>query len=389
MRRGLPLAFLVILVASVGLFAMPQKYVDGGYKLIWSDEFSGTAVDTTAWSFIEACNQPNQEQEFYTKSCLTVENGNLVVWSKYNPNGQQWNAPNAAAARYTSGRIESRKKKQFTFGYFETKLITPVGQVPGPGLWSAVWTLGAGIDDPKVGWPACGEMELYEQRCGDIIFTPNAPQLSAATYGDNEFVGTCHFKGGDGGVNLNSQMVTSPTPYNTKYHTFGILWDSSHVEYYVDDSLYWGPNFPTKGYSTPSITQPSNFAAFHGPQFWIINVAIGGAYQGQNIKNAIFPTKMLVDYVRVYQKTTSVRNGIENSAKQPVENFSLVNPSSAQLKVFNLQGNLIADYSGKVRTLRTGDNALKALPSAMSNGVYVVRLFDNGKCFSQKFMTTK
>ena len=77
------------------------------------------------------------------------------------------------------------------------------------------------------------------------------------------------------------------------------------MEYYFDDTLYWGTDFPIvngTNFGTPSITQAYELNAFHSPFYWIINVAIGGAYQGQNIDNAIFPTKMLIDYVRVYQK---------------------------------------------------------------------------------------
>jgi hypothetical protein len=91
------------------------------------------------------------------------------------------------------------------------------------------------------------------------------------------------------------------------------------VEYHVDDSLYWGPNFPTIGYTVPNINQTSNRAAFHGPFFWIINVAIGGAYQGQNVKNAIFPTKMLVDYVRVYQPVVRLLSPSDGATNQPLK----------------------------------------------------------------------
>jgi beta-glucanase (GH16 family) len=371
---------VIFLFASVS-FALP-KTVPADWKLAWSDEFNGAALDTTAWSCIETRYMPSSEMEWYTGNCVSVENGNLVIWSKYNPAGS-YGTLSAATAKYTSGRIESRKKKEFTFGYFETRLLMPIGQVKGPGLWSAVWLLGAGIDDPKVGWPSCGEIELYEQRCGDIVFTSHDPQISAPTVGDNEFVGTCHFKGNDGSVSLHSQMVTSSTCLCDRFHTFGILWDSSHVEYYVDDSLYWGPNFPTKEFSTPSINQDSNKTAFHGPFFWIINVVIGSAYQGSNVKNAIFPTKMLVDYVRVYQKNPSSRVVKDAAPYHPSANFALVNPASARLQVYDLRGVMVADYTDNIRAMKPGENALKVLHSPMSRGVCVARLFDGGRVLAK------
>ena len=144
MKKISALVLLVCFVCGASLYASPPP----GYELFWSDEFDGTALDTTAWNFIEGAGQPNQEQEFYTRSCITVENGNLVVWSKYNPSGQRFNAPSADSAMYTSGRIESQYKKYFRYGYLETRLTTPVGVVPGPGLWSAVWLLGSGFSNP-------------------------------------------------------------------------------------------------------------------------------------------------------------------------------------------------------------------------------------------------
>jgi beta-glucanase (GH16 family) len=378
MKKLSALVLLVCFVLGTGLHASPPA----GYVLVWSDEFDGAVLDTTAWNFIEGANQPNQEQEFYTRSCLTVENGNLVVWSKFNPTGQIWNAPSAANAMYTSGRIESQYKKEFRYGYFETRLTTPVGAVPGQGLWSAVWLLGSGFSNPAVGWPACGQMELYDQRCGNIIFTPNSPQIAAATYGDNEFIGTCDFKAVDGSVSLHSQMVTSPTPYYNKFHTFGILWDSSHVEYHVDDSLYWGPNFPTKAYTVPNINQASNRAAFHGPFFWIINVAIGGAYQGQNVKNAIFPTKMLVDYVRVYQPVVRLLSPSDGATNQPLNVLLKWAPYYGIASHFRMHVSTDSGFASIVfdDSTLTYNDTVKAIGQLLPNTTYYWRM--NGPIYN-------
>ena len=98
-----------------------------------------------------------------------------------------------ARPMYTSGRIDSHDKKIFTYGYFECRMITPVGQVSGPGLWSAVWLLGNSMYH-GVAWPTCGEMELYEQRPSDaIVRRGELPQPVPATIGDNEFIACCHY----------------------------------------------------------------------------------------------------------------------------------------------------------------------------------------------------
>ena len=367
----------MLVVGVVSVCALPPAAA--GYGLAWSDEFNGTTLDTTAWNYAEGGGYTNSISEYYTRGCVTVENGNLVIWSKHNDNGHT----------YTSGRIYSADKHNFKYGYFECRMITPVGQVSGPGLLSYVLLLGASINH-GVSWPTCGEMELYEQRPSNAVVQVGVTQPIPATIGDNEFIGTCHFAV-NGGPSYHSCLHTYSTCLCDHYHTYGLLWDSTHVEYYYDDTLYWGPNFPivdTTNFGTPSITQGTNWDAFHSPFYWMIDVALGGPYQGQNINNAIFPTKMLVDYVRVYQMGVLGING-EIRKQQTLRSFALVNPSTARLKVYDLSGKLVADYSSRVRRMKTGDNVMKVLPSMLSNGAYVVKLMDNGESASRMLVTAR
>ena len=129
--------------------------------------------------------------------------------------------------------------------------------------------------------------------------------------------------------------------------------------------------------------------AFHNPFFWIINVAVGGAYQGQNIDNTIFPTHMDLDYVRVYQQGGTKALSAAISGIMHRQSYALVNPSTAQLKVYDLRGQLVADYTNKVRQMNAGDNVMKTIPAMLSRGAYVVRLVDNGKSFSQNLVSMK
>jgi beta-glucanase (GH16 family) len=382
------LVFLSMLVFGTGAaYALPPA-VASGYHLVWSDEFNGTALDTAAWSYDTGANQPNQEQEYYTHSCVEVSNGALHILSKCNPNGTSNNPASAALAKYTSGRINTGDKKIFKYGYFEAAIQGPIGTggKNGPGLWSAVWGLGNSINH-GVAWPTCGEIELYEQRTCACIVNANAAQPVPAIAGDDEFIACCHYN--DNGFSAHSCQHNYPKALTDRFHTYAILWDSTAVHYYFDDTLFWGPNFPTAQFTTPSINQSTNFAAFHNPFFWIINVAVGGAYQGQNIDNSIFPTHMDLDYVRVYQAgVTGVNSDFRYHAPK-LSALVLVNPSTAQLKVYDLRGQLVADYTNKVRQMRAGDNVMKTLPAMLSRGAYIVRLIDNGNSFSQNLVSMK
>jgi beta-glucanase (GH16 family) len=366
---------LIMLAVPCLVFALPPAAE--GYGLAWSDEFNGASLDTVNnWSYdtvLYSCC----EQESYHRANVTVENGNLVIWCKLNTYG--------GYSPYTSGRIDSHDKKIFTYGYFECRMITPVGQVSGPGLLSAVWLLGASINH-GVAWPTCGEMEIYEQRPSDTIVQMGMPQPVPDTIGDNEFIGTCHY-GVNGGPSYHYWQHNYSTCLCDGYHKYALLWDSSHVEYYFDDTLFWGPDFPIVNFGTPSINLPENTVAFHSPFYWIINVMVGGA-RVQNIDNAIFPTKMLIDYVRVYQKGVVGVNG-DIRRQQTLRSFTLANPATALLTVYDLSGKLVADYSAKVRQMKPGGNVMEMMPSTLSNGAYVVRLIDNGVSASRMLVKAR
>jgi beta-glucanase (GH16 family) len=365
----------MLIVSVVSVYALPPTAA--GYGLAWSDEFNGTSLDTiNNWNY-DTVYRYNGTQERYTLRCVTVENGSLVIWSRYD-SSTHW---------YPSGWIDSHDKKIFTYGYFEASIKAPLGQVSGPGLWSSVWLLGNSIYH-GVAWPTCGELELYEQRPSNLMMQANSPQPVPPTIGDNEFIECCHY-GVNGSPSYHCCQHNYPTALSDHFHTYGILWDSLHIEYYFDDTLFWGVDFPVvngTNFGVPSITLPDNFTAFHSPFYWIINVAVGGSYQGQNINRAIFPTKMELDYVRVYQKSTQT---IANSLNHTLKVIALANPSRAQLKVYDVQGRLVADYTDRVRSLKLGQNVMNGLASNLPIGIYAVRFFDGGKPVSEKLVIQK
>jgi len=161
-------------------------------------------------------------------------------------------------------------------------MITPVGQVPGPGLWSSVcfWATACGtaLDGlPAVRWN----------------FTTKDPaMLSCSRRRPNRYLPQSEI------MNLSHPVITQEstaaqaiTRCSTTIQiacTMGIIpmvfsGISTHVEYYFDDTLYWGRDFPimnATNFGTPSINLPENTVAFHSPFYWTINVQIGGHIRG-------------------------------------------------------------------------------------------------------------
>jgi len=77
------------------------------------------------------------------------------------------------------------------------------------------------------------------------------------------------------------------------WHTYGMIWTKGQIQYYVDD--------PAKIYATftPS-TQAGTWPFDAGPQFILLNLAVGGTWPKSPDATTVFPSDMQVDYVRLY-----------------------------------------------------------------------------------------
>lgn len=230
---------------------------DTGYQLVWSDEFNGSAVDTTNWGFeIGGEGYGNHEQEYYQPKNATVENGNLVITGKKETVGKN---------HYTSARMLTKGKHEFLYGRFEARIKIPVAQ----GFWPAFWMLGANID--SVGWPKSGETDIMEHINTDSLI-----------------YGTLHWDN-NGHVQKGDTLQSTPSDY----HVYAVEWDSSSIRWYLDTIKYHEVSIANNINSTEE---------FHKPSYLLLNFALGGDWPGQKIDDSKLPAKMYVDYVRVYQK---------------------------------------------------------------------------------------
>jgi len=151
-------------------------------------------------------------------------------------------------------------------------------------LWPAFWTLGSNIT--TVGWPACGEMDIFEMGSSGAI----------AEGVVNRRVGsTAHWDvgGNYAGYGL---TYTSATDLNDSYHIYRMEWTPTYVSTYIDGIWIW----------TIDISDPASFSGeeFHLPHFLLLNLAVGGNYTGitgasTNV-TATFPAEYRVDWIRIY-----------------------------------------------------------------------------------------
>lgn len=227
------------------------------YSLVWSDEFDGTAVDTSKWTYDLGNLNVNNEKEFYQTQNATVSNGNLVITAKKEVVGGQ---------PYTSSRLKTQGKFAPTYGRIEANIKLPMGM----GMWPAFWMLGANIN--SVSWPQCGELDIMEH-----------------INNTSTIYGTMHW---DSNGHAQYGSTTSTTPGD--YHLYAIEWDANEIRWYVDNTLYQTGNIKS---------DINNTGAFQLPFFILLNLAVAGDFPGQVVDETLFPESMYVDYVRVYKQT--------------------------------------------------------------------------------------
>jgi hypothetical protein len=141
-------------------------------------------------------------------------------------------------------------------------------------MWPAFWMLGSDISDPNFAWPKCGEIDIME--------TVNT---------DTHNYGTIHWDN-NGHVSYGGNIVVS----SNAYHTYTVTWDANAITWFVDGVQYHQANIANNINSTDE---------FHLPFFIILNLAVGGDWPGQTIDDSALPASMYVDWVRVYQLSTS------------------------------------------------------------------------------------
>jgi beta-glucanase (GH16 family) len=260
------------------------------WNLVWSDEFNGSSINTANWSFESGNNGGwgNSELEYYTSrpQNASLSGGYLRITAQ---------KESFSGFNYTSARIKSQNLFTKKYGRLEFRAKLPAGV----GLWPAIWLLGANF--PSVGWPACGEIDLMENKGstpgqvqGTIHYSDSANQHLQST-------GVYNFPAGNGATN---------------WHSYLLDWGTNSIRWYVDGQLYETQT----GWSSSTGPYP---APFNQPFYIIMNLAIGGNYLGNpsvsNINaNTTFPGEMLLDYVRVYDLTAPMQISIRQTNGVPV-----------------------------------------------------------------------
>lgn len=245
-------------------YTTPTSYP--GRTLVWSDEFSGDSLNMDYWTHeIGTGNNGwgNNELQYYRAENTFMYDGHLVIEARKEPFGNQ---------EYTSSRIVTRGKKDFKFGRIDIRALLPEGQ----GLWPALWMLGRNIT--QIGWPACGEIDIME-----IIGSQPGRVHGTVHFGNS--TAQHQFIGG-------SKSLPGGAKFSEEFHVFSIIWEQNSIKWLLDDEQFFQYT-PAQGGSAPY--------PFNNNFFFIFNVAVGGNWPGSPDASTVFPQRMVVDYIRVFQ----------------------------------------------------------------------------------------
>jgi beta-glucanase (GH16 family) len=241
-----------------------------GMNLVWQDEFDGSELNPLFWNFeigIGSNGWGNNELEYYREENTEVRDGHLIINAKKETFGGR---------EYTSSRITTKAKKEFKYGRIDIRALVPKGQ----GIWPALWMLGSDISD--VGWPKCGETDIMEMIGGSN--RENTVYATLHWYDENSSAADKH-------ASYGGNKTLSSGTFSDKFYVYSIDWTETYIKWYIDGALF----------HTTDIT-PGSLSEFHKNYFFIFNVAVGGNWPENPDGTTIFPQRMIVDYVRVFQK---------------------------------------------------------------------------------------
>ena len=241
----------------VPLLALPE-----GYALAFAEEFDEERIDQRVWNFELGPWPYNEELESYTSENAWLDSGSLVIEAKREQDDGR---------DYTSARLTTQYKMDFTYGYLEVRAALPYTR----GTWPAIWLLPS--EELYGGYQQCGEIDIMERVGHD------AGQIYATIHTEKN------------NTDLGNQ-ITDSAPIGEEdddFHVYSMLWQESSIEIFLDGE-------PVLTY-TRSADAKSDTWPFDVPFHIILNLAVGGTWGGETgVDDGALPQRMYVDYVRLY-----------------------------------------------------------------------------------------
>ncbi len=243
--------------------------IPNGYKLVFSDDFNRGDIDSSKWNTRYRWGPNwiiNNEAQYYVDR---LNDRNFGV-SPFEHNGNQLTIKatktpdrllsKARNQRYLSGAMTTFNKFRMKYGYVEMRAKLPKGR----GLWPAFWLLHESNDRRK---PEIDVMEMLGH--------------------DTRLVYQTYHYFNNGNLRSTPSFKAYGPDYSSGFHTFGMLWEPGRITWYVDGKQ-------TNRYDNGNVSDES--------MYLLVNLALGGSWAGNPDGGTRFPARLVIDYIRAYQK---------------------------------------------------------------------------------------
>ncbi len=264
--RLLLLCFPIIFIAvNVHAQTTAKKW-----KLVWEENFNGNKIDTTTWHCeVNGDGGGNNESQYYTARDTNV----YVKEGLLHLRGLK---EDFLRHQYTSAKLTTKNKADFTFGKMEIRAKIPLGQ----GMWPAIWMMPT--DDKFGGWPLSGEIDIMEIK-GHEPDTLYGTMHYGPTWPNNRYTG--------------GKIVRSnPAGWGDDFHTYSIIWQKDKIEWLVDGTKF------NEGTIANVAAYKNVQYPFNERFYFIVNLALGGNFVNNKINDAVLPNEFLIDYLKVWQE---------------------------------------------------------------------------------------
>ena len=266
---------------ALGATCQPDVRPDGR-RLVWSDEFNGTALDATKWKFHATMNSHDC---VYTNDSRTarVEGGclHLLVVPSGDPTKPQM-LPRG---------VSTRDRMAFKYGYLEMRARVPFRHGAWPSFWMTVQP-----SLQKAAW--FSEVDIFE-----VFSSSNAVVANLHKWAGKK--GHFMLPGGEGSLKR-AYFFKDCTKLNDEFHVYGFEWTPKEMSFYVDGEKY----------STIPIDEAHDYCPKQG-----LGMAGHHDFHNIHINNEIFtpghgwcpdnfritsadklPIEYWIDWMRLYQK---------------------------------------------------------------------------------------
>ena len=252
--RAIAMLAAIQLLGSFGSASEPP-----GWRLAWEDEFAGTELDLSEWEPVTVRHSHNNEKQYYLPEQISVADGKLRITAMDEPLEDR---------QYRSGRLWTRK--QWRSGRFEARIKLPTTK----GMWPAFWLV------PRhERWPYGGEVDIVEGRGSDRYLASSAYHWGVL-WREHQFINHRYHAKDSEGVAID---------FHQEFHVYAAEWEPTEIRFFVDG----------KNHLTVTDKQAPILAT---PKSIVLNLAVGGDFDGDPDKSTEFPQVMIVDYVRVWQR---------------------------------------------------------------------------------------